>query len=210
MDKIKKIIRGFLWIILGFDYERMLENNNYTLLKYDKYRIKGIKTYSNGAKVWRWTDAPLKIGKYCSIAHNVNFVLDTGFHQASEITSFPFINNLTKKDELLEIRKHIKLKQGITVGNDVWIGLNTVVLPGVVIGNGCTIAANSVVTKDVLDYSIMGGSPAKLIKMKLNPSLIKEMNKMAWWDWPENLVEKRITDFYKLTVPDFIEKYKNQ
>ena len=92
------LIRKILWRILGFDYQMMLNKKDYVLLKNDNYAKLGARTYDNGAKVWRWTDSPLKIGKYCSIAHGVNFIVDEGFHSLSSITNFPLFNNLFKDD----------------------------------------------------------------------------------------------------------------
>lgn len=73
-------IRCFLWRLMGVDYEVFLRKIDYVLLKDDNLTQKGIGTYDNGAKVWRWSNEILKIGNYCSIANNVNFVMDDGFH----------------------------------------------------------------------------------------------------------------------------------
>jgi virginiamycin A acetyltransferase len=89
-----KVIRKFLWKILGIDYQHVLLKLDYTLLKHDKHTTIGCGTYDNGAKVWRWTNAPLIIGKYCSIAYDVNFIVDEGHHKGSSISNYPFINNL--------------------------------------------------------------------------------------------------------------------
>ncbi len=82
-----KKIRTFLWRILGFDYQMILRKTDYVLLKYDRYTQKGIGTYDNGAKVWRWTDAKLIIGSYCSLAFGVELIAYEGFHGSSEVTS---------------------------------------------------------------------------------------------------------------------------
>ncbi len=200
-------IRNLLWRILGIDHQTILKKLDYTLLRNDKFIVKGIGTYDNGAKVWRWTNAVLEIGNYCSIAHGVHFIVDEGYHNCSEITSYPFVNNLTVAPELVELRKTLNQKEGIIIGNDVWIGMNVVVLPGVKIGNGATIAAGSIVSEDVPDYAMVGGIPAKVIKMKHDEKIIKELNEIAWWDWDSDLIQKRKKDFY-LPVQSFIEKYK--
>lgn len=208
-----KKIRNFLWRILGFDYQMMLDKTNYVLLKNDQYAKIGNKTYDNGAKVWRWTKATLVIGKYCSIAHNVNFIVDEGHHQLSTITNFPLITNLFKDDKIIEGKskedylKRYPQKEDIRIGNDVWIGMGAYILPGVKVGNGVTIAANSVVTQDVEDYSVVAGTPAKVIKKKMNNTQIEEMNKIAWWNWEEKIIKERIDDFHK-SIDSFIKKYK--
>jgi len=207
-----KIIRKFLWRILGFDYQMMLDKNDFTLLKNDSYTKIGEKTYDNGAKVWRWSNTPLTIGNYCSIANNVNFIIDEGYHKMSSITNFPIANNLFKNENTINgidkktFLSKFKQKEGITIGNDVWIGMGAYIMPGVTVGNGVTIAANSVVTKSVADYSVVAGSPAKVIKVKHDERTVQELNKIAWWNWEEELIKERISDFYG-GINNFINKY---
>lgn len=206
MKKIIKSFRHVIWRILGFDYQMLLNKTDYILLKNDSNAIVGEKTYDNGAKVWRWTNASLKIGKFCSIAHNVNFIVDEGYHTCSEITNYPFINNLTLDSELISLRKTFNQKKGIKIGNDVWIGMNAIILPGVRIGNGVTIAAGSVVNKDVADYTVVGGVPATIIKKKYSDEVILKMLDIAWWNWNSKQIVDIKADFY-LSIDDFIEKY---
>lgn len=209
---IKYKLRVFIWKILGFDYDMMLNKTDFTLLKNDRYSTLGLRTYDNGAKVWRWTKTPLTIGKYCSIAHNVNFIVDEGFHAVSQITNYPLVNNLFEKNEYIdsyqkdEYLKKINQKEGITIGNDVWIGMGTYIMPGVSIGNGVTIGANSVITKDILDYQVVAGAPAKVIKIKYDADTIAKLNNIAWWDWDEKLIKERISDFNQ-DIKTFIARY---
>ena len=78
------------------------------------------------------------------------------------------------------------------IGNDVWIGLNSTILAGVKIGNGSVIGANSVVTKDVEDYAIYAGNPAKLIKYRFDERLIQLMNDIQWWELDTNIIKDNI------------------
>lgn len=206
MRRIIYYSRIFFWHILGIDYKTLLKKTDYILLPYDKYTEKGYGTYDNGAKVWRWTSAKLEIGKYCSIAHGVNFIVDGGFHNCSEITNYPFINNLTSDPKLTSMRTTFQQKESIQIGNDVWIGMNSIILPGVKIGNGVTIAAGSVVNRDIPDYSIAGGVPAKVIMRKHPDDVIEKLLSMAWWNWDSEIIKNRKKDFY-LGVNDFINKY---
>ncbi len=203
-------LRKFFWRILGIDYFQILKKLDYTLLRDDQYSDKGFRTYDNGAKVWRWTSSKLKIGKYCSIANNVNFIVDEGFHSMSKITSYPFINNLTVDNNLAEIRDNKSQREGIIIGNDVWIGMNVIILPGVTIGNGVTIAAGSVVTQDLPHYVVAAGVPAKIIKNKHSEEIVEILNQISWWNWGSKLVKERMADFYILDIPAFIEKYSVQ
>lgn len=188
-------LRKILWRILGIKYEQILKTIDYVYLKNDKYTVCGEKTYDNNAIVYRWSDAPLKIGKYCSISYGVKFILDDGKHSFNQITNYPFQTNDINYE-----------KKGIEIGNDVWIGLGSTILYGVKIGDGATIAAGSVVTKDVEPYTIVGGVPAKLIKEKCTREETKLMQEIAWWDWKQETIEDRVEDF-KLSYKDFINKY---
>jgi len=145
--------------------------------------------------VYRWSDAPLQIGRYCSISYHVKFVLDDGTHCYNHVSNYPFGTNV------------IGEKRGIVIGNDVWIGMGTTILNGVEIGNGVTIAAGSVVTKDVPDYCIVGGVPSKVINEKCSREEASLMNQIAWWNWDDEKIRQRMDDF-RLSIPEFIAKYR--
>ncbi|WP_275950878.1 CatB-related O-acetyltransferase [Cytobacillus citreus] len=76
-----------------------------------------------------------------------------------------------------------KFKGNTVIGNDVWIGYNATIMPGVNIGDGAIIATNAVVTKDVPSFSIVGGNPAKLIRYRFEEKTIDVLNTFKWWDW---------------------------
>lgn len=188
-------LRKIFWRILGIDYIHMIRVVDQPFLKNDAYTRIGYKSYDNNALVYRWSDAPLIIGKYCSISYNVRFIMDEGGHTFNTISSYPFKTNKCNME-----------RSGIVVGNDVWIGMNAIIMYGVSIGDGATIAAGSVVTKDVAPYTVVGGVPAKLIKEKCTREERTKMQKIAWWNWPNDVVESRLSDF-NLSYAEFIKKY---
>ncbi len=205
-------IRTLIWRFLGIDYQMMLNKLDYVLFKNDRYTQKGKGTYDNGAKVWRWTSTPLIVGNYCSIAYDVNFIVDEGHHTISQITNYPLVNAVFKDEASIEGQTKDKFlsqfhqKQGIKIGNDVWIGMGAFIMPGVTIGNGVVVGANSVVTKDVPDYAIVGGSPASIIKMKYDQETISKLNSISWWNWEASVIKERYKDFY-LPLATFLDKY---
>ena len=211
---MKEIIRKIAWKILGNQYHFFLKGQNKTYLHLAKNVTLGHKTYHNGAFVWQWhSNSALEIGKYCSIANDVNFILDSGHHQLSEITTFPHFNHLENKDLFIGGKSQYDFKQSIRtekskiiIGNDVWIGMNAIILPNVKIGNGVTILAGSVVSKDVPDYAIVGGMPAVIVKMKYDTVTIEKLKKIAWWDWDASKLEKNVSDFYE-PMEFFINKW---
>ena len=211
-------IRKLFWSILGSKYYKYLKGKNTTYLKDANWPVVGDKTYDNGAFVWKWfNNSSLVIGKYCSIANNVNFICDSGYHTESQVTSFPLFHEVLEKNDEVTINKklykvsHIREelkpeKSDIVIGNDVWIGMNATILPGVTIGNGVTILAGAVVSDDIPDYAIVGGVPSKVIKFKHKPEFVEALNKIGWWDWPAEKIKANVNDFY-LPVDLFIKKY---
>ena len=134
----------------------------------------------------------------------------------SSITSFPIANNVFKNENTINgidkktFFSKFKQKEGITIGNDVWIGMGAYIMPGVTVGNGVTIAANSVVTGDVSDYTVVAGVPANVIKVKYAKYIIYKLNNIAWWNWKESIIKERVSGFYNST-DFFVNKYfKNE
>lgn len=193
--KIMQVVRTFFWRLLGIDYSHIKKIVDVAWLRQDQQTILGEHSYANNAIIHRWSDAHVVIGKYCSIAYNVRFIVDDGHHTFNMISNFPFSWNG------LEPRK------GITIGNDVWIGLGAIILNGVKIGDGVTVAAGSVVTKDIPDYCVVGGVPARVIKKKCTDEQVIQMKSIAWWNWSETKIEAHKTDFM-LSFTDFINKHK--
>lgn len=89
-------------------------------------------------------------------------------------------------------------KEGLVeIGNDVWIGMNVVILPGVKIGDGAVLGAGAVITKDVEPYAIVGGVPAKLIRYRYSKEMIDAFLRIKWWDWPLEQIEENLELFYQ-------------
>jgi len=122
----------------------------------------------------------LIIGRFCSIASGVKFIMNGGSHNPELFSTYPFptFDNGWEKGDLGTVTK------GDTViGNDVWIGFEALIMPGVQIGDGSVIASRSVVTKDVDPYIIVGGNSAKIIKNRFDDEIVRELLEIKWWDW---------------------------
>jgi acetyltransferase-like isoleucine patch superfamily enzyme len=111
----------------------------------------------------------LSIGDFVSISSDVKFVLG-GNHAMGNLSTFPF------KAKLLREGNESYSKGPIIVGDDVWIGMNCVILSGLKIGQGAVIAAGSVVVGDIPPYSIVGGNPAKIIKYRFKENIIEQLS----------------------------------
>ncbi|MDD3886196.1 MAG: CatB-related O-acetyltransferase, partial [Victivallaceae bacterium] len=81
---------------------------------------------------------------------------------------------------------------GIIVRKDVWIGFEALILAGVTIGDGAIIGARAVVTRDVPPYTIAGGVPAKVIRKRFDDATIAELQRLQWWNWPEDRIQRAI------------------
>ena len=125
----------------------------------------------------------LIIGKFCMIASAVTFIMNGANHLTDAISSYPFA--IFGKDwQGAMDGKSYPLKGDTIIGNDVWIGYNATLMPGVRIGDGAIIASNATVTKNVAPYSIVGGNPAKLIRKRFSDSDIQTLLELRWWNWP--------------------------
>lgn len=94
----------------------------------------------------------------------------------------------------------------VKIGNDVWLGKNVTITNYANIGNGVIAGAGSIITKDVPDYAVVVGVPARIIRFRYSPEEIEMLNKIAWWDWTDDEIRERYDDFY-LPIDKFIEKY---
>ena len=123
------------------------------------------------------------IGKFCQIGRNVEFVMNGANHQMNSITTYPFYI-FKGWDQKPTDEKDLPYKGDTVVGNDVWIGQNVTILPGIHIGDGAIIGANSVVSKDVPPYSVVAGNPIKLIRKRFDDELIGLLLTFKWWNKP--------------------------
>ena len=128
-----------------------------------------------------WSRDKLIIGKFCQIAAGVEFVMNDANHQMNAVSTFPFYT-LEGWDMEAPDPSDMPFKGNTVIGNDVWIGQNAVILPGVHIGDGAIIGANSVVGCDVAPYAIVIGNPAKELRKRFDGKLIDLMLRLRWWD----------------------------
>ncbi len=133
----------------------------------------------------------LIIGKFCMIASDVTFIMNGANHLSEAITSYPFAIFGEDWSNAMEGKSYPN-KGNTVIGNDVWIGYNATILPGVTIGDGAIIATNSTVTKDVPPYTIVGGNPAKTIRKRFSEEQILFLLKLEWWNWPLEKITKNV------------------
>lgn len=127
----------------------------------------------------------LVIGKFCSIASGATFIMGPANHRISSVTTYPFnVFGGLWTERTPPHMAQLPRKGDTIIGNDVWIGRESVIMPGIKIGDGAMIAAYSVVTKDVPPYCLAGGNPAKLIKKRFDDELTELLQNWKWWNFP--------------------------
>ena len=163
-------------------------------------------------RVWYAPDA-ISIGQFCSIGDNVHLV-HTGNgrrrgrdrdglevplpsldgHRPHAVTTFP-LRLLTQEPDLVTAGTEV-LGSTLTVGNDVWIGYGAVVSGPVTVGDGAVIATGAVVLNDVPPYAVVAGNPARIVRMRFSPPVVQALQRIQWWNWPEDLIAARWNELY--------------
>jgi acetyltransferase-like isoleucine patch superfamily enzyme len=150
----------------------------------------------------------LYIGNFVSISARVTIILAN--HIVSGVSLYPFRNVDWINKTFREIQNpdlHAASKGPVRIGNDVWLGNNCTVLPGVTIGDGAIVGASAVVSRDVPPYCVVAGNPAKVVKTRLTATQIRSLLQIKWWDWEDSFLESVQEDFM-LDTDDFIAKYE--
>lgn len=141
----------------------------------------GVDFESHVTHHYDFYDDKLIIGKFCQIASGVNFIMNGANHQMNAVSTFPFYI-FEGWDQDAPPLSELPIKGDTVIGNDVWIGENATILPGVKICDGAIIATNSTVGSDVAPYTIVAGNPAKFVRKRFDDELIELMLKLKWWD----------------------------
>ena len=127
----------------------------------------------------------LVIGRFCALAAGVRFVMNGANHAMSGFSTYPFNIFGGGWEKGFDEATWTGASRGDTlVGNDVWIGMDATVMPGVTIGDGAIVAAKSVVTSDVRPYAVVGGNPAAEVKRRFADATVARLLAIAWWTWP--------------------------
>ena len=147
----------------------------------------------------------LIIGKFCQIAAGVNFIMNGANHQMNSVSTYPFYIFEGWEQEIPSLSK-MPLKGDTIVGNDVWIGQNVTIMPGVHIGDGAIIELNSVISKNVEPYTVVAGNPAKVIRKRFDDELIEIMLELKGW----HKSTEEIKNLIPILTDNNIEKIKNE
>lgn len=134
----------------------------------------------------------LIIGKFCAIATGVKFIMNGANHKISGFSTYPFQIFGNGWERVTPRSEEFPQKGDTVVGHDVWLGYQSMVMPGVRIGSGAIIATQSLVVKDVEPYTIVGGNPARCLKQRFDQNTIDELLTIAWWDWDREKISRNL------------------
>lgn len=147
----------------------------------------------------------LVIGKFCQIAFGAKFIMGPANHRLCSVTTYPFnVFGGAWTENTPPHLKQLPHKGDIVIGNDVWIGRESVIMPGVKIGDGAVIAAYSIVTRDIPAYTVYGGNPAAFIKKRFDDELIDLLLRFQWW----NLEPEALADILPLLCDPDLKKVR--
>ena len=152
----------------------------------------------------------LIIGKFCAIARDAKFIMNGANHKMNCFTTYPF-SIFGNGWEKVQMRKdELPLKGDTVIQNDVWIGYDALIMPGVNIGNGSIIASRSVVVNNVEPYSIVGGNPAKIIRKRFSDEVINLLENIKWWNWPIEKITENLEILTNANVENLNKVLKSE
>ena len=164
--------------------KNIIKNPNIIVGDYTYYDdFEDVKNFEKNVKYhFDFTGDRLIIGKFCMIASGVTFIMNGANHLSRSISSYPFAVFGEDWAQAMEGKAYPN-KGDTVVGNDVWIGYDATIMPGVQIGDGAIIASKAVVSSDVAPYAIVGGNPAREIRKRFSDEQIDQLLELKWWDW---------------------------
>lgn len=135
----------------------------------------------------------LVIGKFCALAQGTTFIMSGANHAMTGFSTYPFhIFGEAWREGFDERTIFDHIRGDTVVGNDVWFGTNSTILPGVEIGSGAIIGANAVVSKNVPPYAVVVGNPGKVVRRRFEQHTIDRLLDIAWWDWPTEKITQNL------------------
>jgi acetyltransferase-like isoleucine patch superfamily enzyme len=152
----------------------------------------------------------LRVGQFCSFAYGAHVILG-GEHRADYVSTYRFPAYPPFKDDHQHLAEDTSVSRGaVTIGNDVWLGHQCLVLSGVTIGDGAIIGAGSVVRHDIAPYAVVAGNPARVAGFRFPPEQIEALLDIKWWDWPVDRIRSHVGDLMSEDISAFISAAKGE
>jgi virginiamycin A acetyltransferase len=181
--------------------KNIIKNPNIIIGDYTYYDdFENVENFERNVKYhFDFTGDKLIIGKFCMIASDVTFIMNGANHLVDAISTYPFSIFGNGWEGAME-GKAFPHKGDMVIGNDVWLGHKSVIMPGVNIGDGAVIASYAVVTKDVAPFTIVGGNPAREIRKRFTDAQIETLLEIKWWNWPIEKITQNVQAFTSADV----------
>ena len=144
----------------------------------------------------------LVIGRFCALGTGVRFIMNGANHRMDGPSTFPFPIMGASWAEHFDLITGLPGRGETVVGNDVWFGYRTTIMPGVRVGHGAIVASEAVVVDDVPDYAIVGGNPASLIRSRFSQADVARLLALAWWDWPAEHITMHVRTIMSGTIDE--------
>ena len=149
------------------------------------------------------SEVTVEIGSFCSVAANVVLLMGGG-HSPDWVSTWPIREVFGLPDQY---EQHPVYRGPTIIGNDVWLGRDSLIFDGITIGHGAIIGARAVVTKDVRPYAVVGGVPAKEIRRRFTDEQVDALLEVAWWDWPEEKIIREAGSLNGANINDFLARH---
>ena len=142
----------------------------------------------------------LVIGKFCALAQGVRFLMNGANHRMSGISTYPFpiFGGVWAKH--MDLVDDLPSRGDTIVGNDVWLGFESLVMPGVRIGDGAIVAARAVVAGEVRPYAVVAGNPARELRRRFDDATVERLLSIAWWNWPVEKIARYARELMRADV----------
>ncbi|HYW09160.1 MAG TPA: Vat family streptogramin A O-acetyltransferase [Longimicrobium sp.] len=134
----------------------------------------------------------LIIGRFCAVARGVKFIMNGANHKISGFSTYPFQIFGGGWERVTPAPGDLPYRGDTVVGNDVWIGYEAMLMPGVKVGDGAIIASRAVVTRDVAPYTVVGGNPAVPLRTRFDAETVAALLEIAWWNWDVERITRNL------------------
>lgn len=142
--------------------------------------------------LYPFTDERLVIGRFCALGTGVKFIMNGANHELHGFSTYPFYIFGGGWEAAMPAPEEFPNEGDTVVGNDVWIGYEALIMPGVKIGDGVIVAARSVVAANVPPYAIVAGNPARVVRRRFSDEVVAALLELRWWDWVIDKVSRNL------------------